>query len=563
MSMEITSKQVSGDVVREIEMIKRRLDLLEGQEVQVEDAGEMASRIGEQTFGSGNTINDNGALINANEAFIDWWLPLNLADDSVTDIRALAYDGSEYVYVGGGFARIGGVSADNIARYSLVTRNWEEYNGGVNGTVYAIKIYSGTVYIGGDFTDAGGVGNADRIAVASGSTWAALGTGANGRVLTIEADATYIYIGGEFTSAGGAANTTYVARFNRGTSTWSDMGGGLNNTVQHLFIYSGTVYAGGNFTNANKYFLKFAGGSWAAPRPLSSGGYIVLTSAQFDGKVAFALSDRVYVYDGSTKEIAGTFSGGGVSSIAYDADGILYVAGSFTDINGISNTAGIVAYDGAEWAALSNGGGVSGLDGVVYSILALDSGSIIAGGSFNFVGAIQCQSIALYCKPLSDAVDVIASLFELYAERTHIAHDTATFNGAVGIGGAAQSGYALSVTGDVYLTGQIAGGSISTGSIEDDGVFSFTPLQTSGILIAMRFANSTGTNVAEYIIALFNTSSGTILHILTGSSTDVTSGVLTGTTGTDGKFTVSAHTDGKLYFENRRGAARTWLIRVL
>lgn len=31
-------------------------------------------------------------------------------------------------------------------------------------------------------------------------------------------------------------------------------------------------------------------------------------------------------------------------------------------------------------------------------------------------------------------------------------------------------------------------------------------------------------------------------------------GVLTGTTGTDTKFTISAHTDGKLYLENRTGA---------
>ena len=33
----------------------------------------------------------------------------------------------------------------------------------------------------------------------------------------------------------------------------------------------------------------------------------------------------------------------------------------------------------------------------------------------------------------------------------------------------------------------------------------------------------------------------------------VTTGVLTGTTGTDEKFIISAHTDGKLYLENRTG----------
>ena len=32
-------------------------------------------------------------------------------------------------------------------------------------------------------------------------------------------------------------------------------------------------------------------------------------------------------------------------------------------------------------------------------------------------------------------------------------------------------------------------------------------------------------------------------------------GAKTGTTGTDGKVTVSAHTDGKIYIENRSGGA--------
>jgi len=41
-----------------------------------------------------------------------------------------------------------------------------------------------------------------------------------------------------------------------------------------------------------------------------------------------------------------------------------------------------------------------------------------------------------------------------------------------------------------------------------------------------------------------------------GANIEVTTGILSGTTGTDGKFTISAHTDGKIYFENRRGSTR-------
>lgn len=42
-----------------------------------------------------------------------------------------------------------------------------------------------------------------------------------------------------------------------------------------------------------------------------------------------------------------------------------------------------------------------------------------------------------------------------------------------------------------------------------------------------------------------------------------TTGVLSGTTGTDAKITVSAHTDGNVYVENRRGASRTFTLTWL
>jgi hypothetical protein len=41
------------------------------------------------------------------------------------------------------------------------------------------------------------------------------------------------------------------------------------------------------------------------------------------------------------------------------------------------------------------------------------------------------------------------------------------------------------------------------------------------------------------------------------TNVDVTTGALTGTTGTAGHFTISAHTDGLLYLENRSGASRS------
>ena len=76
-----------------------------------------------------------------------------------------------YVYAGGQFVSIGGVVAMNIARYNLSTGTWEavthECFNGVNGVVRSIVdtgLGDGSIYVGGGFTDAGGVTTADRIA---------------------------------------------------------------------------------------------------------------------------------------------------------------------------------------------------------------------------------------------------------------------------------------------------------------------------------------------------------------------------------------------------------------
>lgn len=140
---------------------------------------------------------------------------------------------------------------------------------------------------------------------------------------------------------------------------------------------------------------------------------------------------------------------------------------------------------------------------------------------------------------------------------------------AVGIGGAAESGFPLKVTGNTKVTGTITSGTslvalgthVGTGAIADDGVYSFTPPATTGILMAMR-AGTTGANTTEFIYGFFDTANSYLHYTSIGTQTEQTTGALTGTTGTDGKFTVSVHTNGKLYFENRRGAGRSWRVSV-
>ena len=86
---------------------------------------------------------------------------------------------------------------------------------GVGGTVYALASTGTALYVGGGFIGAGGiaVSNVAKWDNAT-STWSSLGTGAggttglgngvNGEVYALAANATDLYVGGQFTAAGGA-----------------------------------------------------------------------------------------------------------------------------------------------------------------------------------------------------------------------------------------------------------------------------------------------------------------------------------------------------------------------
>ena len=62
------------------------------------------------------------------------------------------------------------------------------------------------LYVGGKFTDAGGIANADRIAMWNGSNWSAVSSAteqiANGEVFAIAVSGGKVYAGGVFTNAG-------------------------------------------------------------------------------------------------------------------------------------------------------------------------------------------------------------------------------------------------------------------------------------------------------------------------------------------------------------------------
>ena len=157
-------------------------------------------------------------------------------------VLALAVVGNE-VYVGGAFTQAGGVSANFVARFNTQTNTWSSLgtgsSNGVNDVVFALAVVGNEVVVGGDFTSAGGV-SANRVARfnTQTNTWSALGTGSSNGVSgdslpavgALAVVGNEVVVGGIFTSAGGVS-ANYVARFNTQTNTWSTLGTGSQNGV--------------------------------------------------------------------------------------------------------------------------------------------------------------------------------------------------------------------------------------------------------------------------------------------------------------------------------------------
>lgn len=101
------------------------------------------------------------------------------------------------------------------------------------------------------------------------------------------------------------------------------------------------------------------------------------------------------------------------------------------------------------------------------------------------------------------------------------------------------------------------GGRLNTAyTIADDNVASFS-LVYGCVIVTARDDSTVGC-----IIGVRSGASPYTTSLGVGSNTNLSTATLTGTTGTDGKFTVSASGSGVIYLENRRGASVTVQVLV-
>lgn len=170
-----------------------------------------------------------GGIFNASNDFTDsapratnvmrWdganWLALGGGVN--TNANAIAIMGTN-VYVGGAFTNAGGLAANRIAKWDGY--NWSTVGGSVigSGSVNALAVLNGALYAAGSFTNMGGV-PINRIARWDGTNWSALGNGttwpslSSAPVLSLGAFGPDLFVGGTF-HFGGNKPSYFLGRWN-------------------------------------------------------------------------------------------------------------------------------------------------------------------------------------------------------------------------------------------------------------------------------------------------------------------------------------------------------------
>ena len=141
-------------------------------------------------------------------------------------VRSIASNGTD-VFIGTDSVNVAGIAqADHVARWNGSA--WSALGANAAGTdgwlpktafVYAIAAKGSLVVVTGSFQNAGGNPLADNIANWNGNAWSPLGSdGAGngpwiGNGLAVAILGSDIYVGGNFTTAGGDPLASYVARY--------------------------------------------------------------------------------------------------------------------------------------------------------------------------------------------------------------------------------------------------------------------------------------------------------------------------------------------------------------
>ncbi len=389
-------------------------------------------------------LNNNGTPLPAADFIARWdgsnWNALGSGSGGNgslnNSVLAIALD-EDFVYAGGGFTDVNNMgtslpTADYIARFDKVSENWSALgNLPLNSIVRALAWGDTGLYIGGQFTNAGGLGAADFIVKWGGvDIWTALGdngagngslsgavhaiavsgTGATQRVI-VGGGFPYVYNG----SLAYLPDVSYLTFWDG--ADWGAMSADfqpINGSVYAITLIGTNIYVGGDFINAGgvpqaDHAAKLSAGAWSAlgddgtgdgslkssVRALAGNGSRLYLGGFFSSvmNAGVLLPQNAFFaqWENGAWQVNTPRAGSlnwGVTCIAVNGTDV-YVGGYFYELsnNGLPDPSinYIAKWDGANWSGLgSDGAGGSSLNNGVYAI-AIQGNSIYVGGNFTNV----------------------------------------------------------------------------------------------------------------------------------------------------------------------------------
>lgn len=317
------------------------------------------------------------------------------------------------VYVGGQFTEVGGQPRKNIAAINGTTgsvTSWNPTVDGINSSVQTIKVSGGLVYVGGFFTSAGGQSRRSIAAldITTGTATAWNPNPNNSVVTTIEMNGSTLFMGGTFTTVGGISRE-YLAEVDLVTGALTSWDPNFDDaTVYDLELSGTTLYVAGTFQTVNGIDKEgLAAVSTVTGALLSWDAYPGegITSMVLAGDLMFVVAsdnqplkfgwkptNNFAVVDNETGELYLTdLDVGGETIIsALVRNGMVYLAGTFTEVNGQPRL-GLAAVDiltgvVQSWAPETDG---------YVADMASFAGRIFLGGDFSSVNGSPTEALAI------------------------------------------------------------------------------------------------------------------------------------------------------------------------
>lgn len=309
---------------------------------------------------------------------------------------------SNTVYVAGDFEYAGTVRARGVARWTGT--GWARLGGGVDvgsfgDSVSVLAVDAKNVYAAGQFRwvfqSGGSAVAATNIARWNGSSWSKLGGGIDSGVTALALCNGHLFVGGFFTNAGGLGIQN-LARWD-GTN-WSAVGGGINGWVLRMAVVENSLFVVGYFTMAGgiavNNLARWDGTNWSALpvlppfgiRDLSARGSELLVTGVTGHEPGSGWVSAMYRWTGSNWLPVVTNIVGEVVDIAVGTNA-LYITGNISSVEGVPVN-GVARGNECGWMGLG-----SGIQGPVTDLVAAGT-SLYAIGSFSYAGQKPSRNIA-------------------------------------------------------------------------------------------------------------------------------------------------------------------------